>query len=355
MVVAISAIFLAPWRLAAQEDRIAQGKIVGTAVSSFDGRPIPFVLASLPSLDLRVFGAAEGGFELSGIPEGEYVLRVEQIGYSTAEVRVSVPQPDSASDLRVVLEPRPLVVEGLEVTAAPTECAVPGFRDAAREDRSRLAIIYDELRKTLERQLLLKSKYPYIGRWERTERFLKSDGGIRGERRETVTDTVGIDDWSYSVGNVLVPDPNNKRFGWKFRMPQVEDMADDEFLRSHCFRYAGTDTVAGAERYQIDFVPTREVTVTDVEGSFYLDARTLVLQNAVVRAVNLPDSLWATSATIHAVYREVYPSLVMVQSRTVSQQLRKDVFNVPIAAYVVLDRLLDYSFVDDDPRGPTIH
>jgi hypothetical protein len=116
------------WSLAAAEAATAQttGRVFGRIVSSDADRPLAGVLVSVVGLPVRAQTAENGRFVLVGVPVGRRSIRVSFLGHRTVtveDVRVSAGR---GADLgRVVLEPSPIAVEGVVVTADPAPLIEP--------------------------------------------------------------------------------------------------------------------------------------------------------------------------------------------------------------------------------------
>lgn len=92
-------------------------RLSGVVRDAATGRPVPSAWIVLPILGRRAQTGPDGRFVVDGVSAGRtLVLHVEQLGYDPAEV-VVVPEADAAP-VRVELRPRPLELEGMEVSAA---------------------------------------------------------------------------------------------------------------------------------------------------------------------------------------------------------------------------------------------
>ena len=62
----------------------ASGILTGTVTDAATGQPLGAAQVFLPGLNLGGHTNQQGRYLLSGVPEGEHLLRVELIGYQTA-------------------------------------------------------------------------------------------------------------------------------------------------------------------------------------------------------------------------------------------------------------------------------
>lgn len=122
--------------------------IVGIAVDESNGGPVGGAFVTLRNeLDERIGGVLTGPdgrfrLPLSG-PASGYRLRVERIGYGTAESQTVDVGPDEVVDVRLVMPPRAILLEGLEAMGV-RRCRLDP------EEGRRVYELWDEARKALE-------------------------------------------------------------------------------------------------------------------------------------------------------------------------------------------------------------
>src|SRR5262245_43077381 len=99
------------------------------------------------------------------------------------------------------------------------------------------------------------------------------------------------DNSPYQVGQVIEP-----AWGpWKNPMAthlihetNLRDLGSETFIANHCFRLAGTDTIAGQELIRIDFEPATRINTADMAGSAYLDPTTFQVRYTIT-SITKPD------------------------------------------------------------------
>jgi hypothetical protein len=81
-------------------------------VEAGTGRPLPGAIVLIPDLDLRLAASPTGLVVFRGIPPGRHEVVVEQFGYLSVRVPVTVPR---SSPFRVAISPAPIELEGFLV------------------------------------------------------------------------------------------------------------------------------------------------------------------------------------------------------------------------------------------------
>jgi iron complex outermembrane receptor protein len=89
-------------------------------VQDASGRPLPNVRIVIPELGRTTTTAADGTFGFQNLRAGVYHVDASLLGYAPAHVLVTVPEDGAAPRLTITLEPSPLALAGLQVTASPT-------------------------------------------------------------------------------------------------------------------------------------------------------------------------------------------------------------------------------------------
>jgi hypothetical protein len=268
----------------------------GTVRAAGSGEPLPFALVELPGLDRRVIASAGGEFEFAGVPSGRHRLVVEQVGYATADTVL-----ETGGRVRVGLRAAPVELEE-SGGPAPARCAAAGLEEAATTPQ--LARLMAELRRNAEHHRLLEDHYPV------RFRYLRTAAGGRGA--DAASDTV--------VEHTRDRRPYRPGQGARARTrpPSLTDVADPGFQEEHCFHYAGTDPVEGEPLHRIDVATLPGTGAPDVEGSLFLDPRTLLVRRTVFRTLEEPRSfLLSVTTEVVTTYREVPPGLVVPVTRRV--------------------------------------
>lgn len=326
----------------------------GVVVDADTGEPVPAPMIAVRE-GRTIFGGTAGTFILRGITPGTLHLRVEQIGYATLDTTVVV-RPGINEIGRFTLTPRPITLEGLEVVAAPDVCMATGFQAAAYAD-DRLAALMEEFRRNAERLRVLLSGSSIDLKYQRTERWIGDGSELLHEKTDSIDSASSTGQRQpYRAGEVIrFPTPDDTvRVAFFMRVPTIADLATPEFERYHCFHYAGVDSTGGQDYHRIDFVPSADLTVTDVEGSIYLDPENLVMRRAEFRLVRIPREVrFVTSVRVITRYREFRPFLPLPEYVFTTQGHRRVTYDGRPAHWSVEERsLIEHQFVDGDPEEP---
>lgn len=298
--------------------------ITGVVVAWPDSTPVVGALVSVDAIDRSVLTARDGRFRLTGVPAGTHTVRIRQIGFRPQSLVIRVMAlaelPSLEGRGHVVALPRiPVTLDAVAVRARPGDaCHGAGFASAGRDPR--LAPIMEQLRANAERYEQLASRYPVEYTVARTRHFRVETGALFAETGDTVRRRSDVRR-PYEAGRVL-----ERRFASgttamerEMFVPSFADVAGDDFQRYHCFKYAGVERVDGELLHRIDFVPTPEVTITDVMGALYIDPQTFLLRRSVFRLTTLPPRMRVRAVEVITTYRELYPSVLVPDALTTTQ------------------------------------
>jgi hypothetical protein len=285
----------------------------GTVLSAEDGRPVALAMVGVPGTERTTFTAADGTFVLDSLAAGPTAVRVEQVGRVRADTTVAAP----ASGLVIRLAAQAIALEGIQVSASQGECTTGGFTQPSTAGQ--LVAVMEELRKNAVRQHLLVERFPYTARWARTRQVVDAGGAAQQSRADTLTVSMPAPPVVYARGAVLVNRGGNQ---YDLRMPNVGSLTQAEFQSAHCFRYGGVREVEGRRMYAVDFVPTRDVTTTDVTGTLYVDPADFVMRRAEFHVVALPAEIAYRGLDVVATFADVRPSMPLLSTLDFTQQLR---------------------------------
>ncbi len=287
------------------------GTLSGIVNDSVTGTPVGYALLILVERNQRVFATEGGRFSFAGLSSGTVTLRVQQIGYRSVLLRLVVDARSNApaSGLEIPLASQ--VVRLPEITVEAQACPAEG---EPREEDGGVGTILDELFKNGERLLTLQRTYPYRATMQHQTVVLDSNR-VRLSRH---VDTLEIDSRelpAYERGNVIrlvqTRDLGRITFRNYANYFQASDLARPEFRNTHCFWYAGLDSVRGFPAYRIQFRPLPRVTTPDWAGSLLIDSASMHLLRSVARLVNLPREGAAFSAAeCSALYVQLVPTLI---------------------------------------------
>ena len=243
--------------------------------------PLPYSTVVLqPGLDGQ-FTDDSGAFTTPELPPGAYHITVRAIGYLPYDTIVVV----AAQPLVLHIDLLPLAIELPPVTIVARACLRPG--PPVRDSEPELAAIFDQLRENAARYRLLSEAYPF--RYWIERQTADSPPPSPRDRRvaRSPVDTLELRSdvrHPYKPGGLIIDQPGpHGRSERTLRLPTVVDLADSIFHRSHCFTFAGVDTIDGSSRWRIDFLAAERMKAPDVAGSAWLDGETYELRKLVFR------------------------------------------------------------------------
>lgn len=317
------------------------GVLTGVVRDSASGEPVSYALLVLVGRNQQVFATEGGRFRLTGLPAGPASLRVQQIGYRgvTLPLRIERRAADQppGEELVVTLVRRPLVLPEL-ISRGDACLRMQEAGGAAPEGGT----ILDEAYKNAERILTLEQRFPFVLKYQRsTATFDSSYVPIGG-----MIDTVRKDSRTfaaYRAGRVL------DRAGTRLERVNAfttSGIAGEEFQRTHCFWYAGRDSVAGSPAYRIEFAPSPQLRAADWAGSILVDSASMSLLKAEARVVNLPErGSGFLSVICTFFYRPILPSLPQEHETKCVSALRGPPKEFLVERWLMVDR----SFVGRTP------
>ena len=102
--------------LTAQEETPERlGEVIGHVVDARTGTPLAGAFVSLAGSDWGSFTNQEGRFLLPEMNIGPHTVTIQQLGYKTLQVRVAAAISDAP--VRILLDPDPILLEGLEIVS----------------------------------------------------------------------------------------------------------------------------------------------------------------------------------------------------------------------------------------------
>ena len=178
-----------------------------------------------------------------------------------------------------------------------------------------------------------------------------TDSLILGRRVDSVLLRSDKPIWTYRPGHVLEQD----RPEGLIHLPLLSDFASDEFVKNHCFRYAGEVMTLEGAAIKIEFRAADRLRSPDVNGSILLDATSYQIRSAEIRLSRVPDpmSRFVSSITATTLFREVEPSVLVISRVHGVTTLFPPKLEIVATAQRVDDQaLLTFGFTGTDPvRG----
>jgi len=227
----------------------------------------------------RVLTNATGGFIVQVEAPGEYLLRVDRIGYESLTTgRFDVPPEGSFQRIAVPIQP--IKLEGLDIEGS-RRCRL------RNEQGEATARVWEEARKALEAAAwtLSSGVYRYtLLRFERTlEPTLRT---VRTERRRFARST-GQAPYVSAPASELVAQGfvrQNPDRTLTYYAPDAAAFLSNEFLDTHCMALESVrDGLVG-----LAFQPVRGRRMSDIRGTLWIEAATATLRKLEFTYVNLP-------------------------------------------------------------------
>ncbi|MGE5802938.1 MAG: carboxypeptidase regulatory-like domain-containing protein [Gemmatimonadota bacterium] len=294
---------------------LQQASLRGTVISAETREPLGFTIVTLhPGLHTH-FTDAAGVFSFGGVGAGTYLLSVRQIGYAPLDTQIVV-RNDTGTIVDVAL--RRLAVEIPPVTAVAEWCANPGAPDSS--DTALLAV-FDQLQENARRYELLAERYPFQYVLELSERtvYPQGDTGKPYVRRLRFSSS---DDQPYEVGRVVGPawGPwGNPATVTVIQSAELDDFGNPTFIKNHCFRLAGLDSMGGEPLVRIDFEPAKTIVTADMAGSAYLHPTTYAVRYTMTSLTRPERSVLTDVRSMNFLtrFREIAPGVPLQDSLTV--------------------------------------
>ncbi len=253
---------------------LQQPALRGTIVSAESEQPLGYSIVTLHPNAGEQFADAGGTFAFTALSAGTYLLSARQIGYTPVDTQIVLPE-EGTTMVRIVL--RHLAIELPPVTIAAMPCTNPGPPDASNPA---LLAVFDQLQENARRYALLADSYPFQYTLELSDRTVNQRGDT-GKPEIRNLRFSSSDNHPYKVGRVVEPafgpwgDPATTVV---IHTADLQDLTNVDFLKHHCFRLAGTDTLAADTLVRIDFEPAKRIATADMAGSAYLDPSTYELR-----------------------------------------------------------------------------
>lgn len=311
--------------------------------------PLPYTTIVIDSLAREKFTDQEGTFRFFAVPPGKYRLRIRQLGYIPLDttMRLSAAEPQAVFYMTKV----PSTLAEVQVTAPVRRCIVPEENGYVGEDPD-LVIVLAEARKNAERERLLRRTYPFEYKLAQAH----DTYDLRDSTHRIIYDTMTFrsdDDWRYRKGKVIAGE-SSKLFGdvRVMRLPTLTDLADVRFLTAHCFKYAGMSEEDSIPTHRIDFAPTPDIKVADVEGSIFIDSATYIIRRAEFRLTkggSIKPAVLGMKVT--TTYREILPNVALFDEIESVQPLAIESPGAHPTEFRQKQQLLSYRFLYGGPPG----
>ena len=238
--------------------------VTGTVRERLNDVALPLATVSLDGTDHVVFTRGGGAFAMAGVSPGPHTLRVRQIGFAPATLRVTVPDSGTADAGVTRLERLAVSLASIEVRAQPSECVGTGLSDPGADSMATLLLA--RLADESDRQRAFAATYPGMLGVIRTREQLDDQAAVMSARSDTVVYSF-VDLRPYHVGAVTRKTSFNH---YAIQLPTAAQISSAEFVAHHCARYTGTRTVDGVTLAVLEISPTTDVHQPDVAGAVLL-------------------------------------------------------------------------------------
>ncbi len=323
--------------------------IAGDVVAAVGGEPLAYATVIVEPGHRKRFADAGGAFVVGPLAPGSYRLRVRQIGFGARDTVLLVLPRTPIKRLRIALAVIALHLPAVTVEGErSTKCLTPGVPDSSVDPR--LAALFAELEKNVDRYRLLIDEYPFA--FTREEWQVSRNGA--GYEETVALDTVRyevqeMEGRPYKVGAVVIWEASPRGGSQQYMpLPTFGYLGDSTFQRTHCFAYVGEDTTTDIATIRLDFRPAASIHTPDLEGSVYLDEDRYVVRRAVFRLTE-PNRVVPpiSELSVTMSFREILP-LVPVFDEV---RYRRPIYKNGQAAVLEVDRLLEYRFEHRTPGG----
>ena len=312
--------------------------IVGIVVSAKDSSRLPYSTYSLSPGIGRRFTNGDGEFSQWVPRRGSYRLLVKQLGYAPLDTTVVI--SGSLQRLRLPLQ-------GVAYKLAAVRTTVQSAC-SAESRTSELAGVLVQIRENAEREQLLRERYPFEYRLERTRRTQWS-GGVSRAVRDTAEFFSNVND-PYRPGEVVRESLGSRR---ELRIPQLVDVLNETFLLRHCFSYAGLERLEGKPVYRIEFEPDQALSLPDVRGSILLDTATFAIRKAVF-ALTRGNELVPPVASfeVTTTYRDLFPRVSLFNEIKAEQRFERARPTDIEQREFEVQKLINVRFLSASPSSP---
>lgn len=305
---------------AALSEAVQPGVVRGTVLSKETGEPLAYAIIKIESLGIEQFTNRQGRFNLIQIKPGKYRINVRQLGYSPANIDITV-SANSGQDVNVQMD-RIVTKLATYTVRDKQECVTPGRPKAA--DDPQLAQMFEQLEQSAVRLRLLAKEFPYLVSTERRSAMIDTAGVESVEALDVIT-MPGQTEVEYQPGKVVRRVLFSQTYAAK--VPTMLDFAAEKFIANHCFALSGveSDGEGNGEKFvRIDFTASKKINDPDVEGSVFLDTADFHLRRSDIRLTRVPSSLREVGAIeIRTRFREYVPGMPIVGLVDAVTELKK--------------------------------
>ena len=342
---------LAPVGVAAQQ-RATPGVILGTVSAADAGVPLVNAVVQIEALGFEAFTNFAGAFAMRSVPPGDYSLRVRRIGFTPKRIDVHVGPADTVR-LDIALTHVAVRLAPMAIRAR-SACTTPGLPSVNAADPTSVALLtlFEQVRQNAEQYLSVSKRYPFEYALER----LMTVVAIDSSRRPLSADTILVSSelpFKYRPGELLTRERHRTAdFEWVVRIPTLVNFADPVFQVTHCFAYDGIESVDGRGLARIAFQAADSIKAPDVDGVVYLDTASFQIARLTMTLTESPPALRGVAGVTATTYfREVAPSVSVIDRVESVNRLRRQRGPKPAVATIGAQRMVYFRFLNESPSG----
>jgi hypothetical protein len=327
----------------------ASGLLVGDVVARETGAPLAHAMVSITSAGRQTFTSDGGTFGFREVPPGRWMLHVTHLGFAPADLVVEVPASGAAPRVKVMLTRLSVRLSMVKVIAKPS-CTNPGRPDPGASPD--LYTIVQQIRMNAEHYQLLADSFPFMYQVQREHRTVHADSSRSAAQYDTLNLRSDGHQWEYQLGDMIGRERNGT---YVMHLPDLRDFARIQFLDNHCFWYAGLDSTREGRLIRIDFRVDDQIRTPDVNGTIFLDSATYQIRRADLELSKmLPQVPEITSVRVRTTFTEVAPSIVIIGHVTGTNTLRHGWGRWANVATVEEQRMMQFTWMGEDPRKAVV-
>jgi len=251
--------------------------------------------------------SADGRTSFVTLDAGLYRLRIRRIGYIPLDTSVTIADGEQRT-MRIVLTHAAVVLSAVRIVTYPP-CRKPGLPDMVRQPELTQLLVQMRLNAEQFRFLIQSRKIDYTV--ERRTGITREQSGFHEESTDTLFTRLSSDGWRYRAGRVVTKAAGVSASREQvMHLPKLDDLASEEFLRNHCFFFAGRELTESGASFRIDFRAAERIRSPDVHGSIWLDSATYMIRSELLELSRIPRELRdVTSVRAMTTFAEISPGL----------------------------------------------
>jgi hypothetical protein len=320
----------------------AEGTISVTVVSAETSLPLENARVALEPLDRESLSNADGRAVFTALPSGRYHLRTRRIGYIPSDTALNLINGEQRQ-IRIVLVHAAVMLSTVRIVTYPP-CRKPGLPDRVRQPE--LADLLVQLRLNAEQFRFLIQSRPIEYTVQRTTGVAREQSGPHEESTDTLFTRLSRDGWRYHAGRVVTKDRDAKNSREQvMHLPKLDDLASEEFLKNHCFFYAGRERREDGSAVRIDFRASERIRSPDVHGSIWLDSATYMIRSETLELSRIPRELRdVTSVRATTSFTEIRSGIPLFDTIDAVTTLRRGLARDPVIELTETQKLLRVKF-----------